>query len=232
MNMVIEMEKDVKRKIEKYAIIVMAVVAVFGLIQISGWISKVVYAGMVSEESRIIAWSISELAVLALVILLIHLTRGLSLKDMISVQDKSWYWRGVLSGIMLFVFMLLGSIALAFFIDELQPQTVVTVISQADGKGLMIGYLLFGAVLAPFTEEMMCRGYLFGMLRGHMGERKAILLTALVFAFLHFDFYRFILLFGAGIWLNLVYIHSRSVVVSAITHGVFNGCMLLLVLLA
>ena len=232
MDMVIEMENDVKKKIKKYFASAIGIGVVFLLVRFSGWIGRMVAEGMKIKGAQIFAWSVGELAVLALLIVLIYLTRGLSLKDMVSVKDKSWYWRGALSGLMLFVCMFLGSVVLTFFINELKPQTVVTVISQANEKGLMIGALLFGAVLAPFTEEMMCRGYLFGVLRNHLGEKQAIFLTALIFAFLHFDLYRFILLFGAGIWLNLVYIHSQSVVISAITHGMFNGCMLLLVLLA
>lgn len=86
------------------------------------------------------------------------------------------------------------------------------------------------AILPAVSEELFFRGVMFKM--AAKGTRKiifSIVLTAIVFALFHADFYGFISIFMAGILLGFIYYLTGSLWLSMLAHAIHNGLQIILV---
>ena len=134
--------------------------------------------------------------------------------------------QAVLHGGLLFMVMYGLSIVLTFLVHDMEVQAVIRPIMQIDGLWQKVLVLVIGAVLVPFSEELLFRGYIYGGLNSRMSSKKAMVATAILFAILHGDLYRFLLFFIGGLWLNIIYVRSGSLWSSVIAHGIWNGLMI------
>lgn len=82
--------------------------------------------------------------------------------------------------------------------------------------------LLTVAVLPAFCEEFLHRGILLQGTK-HMGFKKAILLSSLLFGLLHFSIQKFFYAFVIGLILGLVSVVAKSIWPSIIIHFINNG---------
>lgn len=87
--------------------------------------------------------------------------------------------------------------------------------------------VLFIFVLAPFIEELMFRGLLYGWLRHRFSVLVGVIGSALLFAAYHFDLPGFWQYFFIGIVLAVAYERSRSLLVTTAIHGMWNGWIIL-----
>ncbi|MDB5162257.1 MAG: hypothetical protein JWM52_765 [Candidatus Saccharibacteria bacterium] len=78
-------------------------------------------------------------------------------------------------------------------------------------------------VLAPIAEEILFRGYLFGKLRKHLPLWLAILVTSLLFAFVHGAWNVGIDVFALSIVLCLLRVVSKSIWPSIMLHMLKNS---------
>ncbi|MGH6946293.1 MAG: lysostaphin resistance A-like protein [Kiloniellales bacterium] len=92
--------------------------------------------------------------------------------------------------------------------------------------------LLLVSFVVPFVEELLFRGLLFAWLAERWSLALAYPLSALAFASLHFLLPLFPALFLMGLLLAYVYRESGSIWAPIIVHGLFNGLMLSVVLMA
>lgn len=79
------------------------------------------------------------------------------------------------------------------------------------------------AVITPFLEELLHRGVVYGRLRRMMGLWPAVLVSALVFAVLHFNIVQFTYAFLLGIALAIFVEKTGKVYPAVIAHMVANG---------
>jgi membrane protease YdiL (CAAX protease family) len=84
-------------------------------------------------------------------------------------------------------------------------------------------FLLVGAVLAPFVEEIFFRGFLFQGFRQRYGWITAMLLSSAIFAVAHLDLVTLIPTFVLGSVLAYVYHRSNSVWPGMILHFLVNA---------
>jgi membrane protease YdiL (CAAX protease family) len=91
----------------------------------------------------------------------------------------------------------------------------------------IFGSIFFILILAPFCEELLFRGLLYGWLRNRFGVKVGIICSALIFAGYHFDLAGFWQYFGIGIILAAFYERSRSLLVTTAIHGMWNGWIVL-----
>lgn len=77
-------------------------------------------------------------------------------------------------------------------------------------------------VLAPIIEEILMRGVVLGGLKNTYGCVIALLISALLFAFLHFNMVQTLSAFVCGIVLGLLYIKTNSIFCCMIAHGGYN----------
>nr|WP_170206337.1 type II CAAX endopeptidase family protein [Halopolyspora algeriensis] len=94
-------------------------------------------------------------------------------------------------------------------------------------------FALFAFLGAPFTEELLMRGALWGALEHYRIPRYAILvLTALFFAFMHQESWRLPILFVGGIVIGFARMLTGRVSASMIAHATNNFLPALVLLLA
>jgi membrane protease YdiL (CAAX protease family) len=82
--------------------------------------------------------------------------------------------------------------------------------------------VIFACMVAPFTEEIMFRGLLFGWLRYRFGSLPAIFISSLTFALWHFDLNGFVQYFALGLVLSSVYNRTRNLWLSMLIHAAWN----------
>jgi membrane protease YdiL (CAAX protease family) len=78
------------------------------------------------------------------------------------------------------------------------------------------------SVIAPFAEETLFRGFLYGWLRGRVPLWAAVALSAVIFALAHAELALLVPIFVLGCLLALVYERSGSLLPGMIIHAVFN----------
>lgn len=92
----------------------------------------------------------------------------------------------------------------------------------------LISNLLVLAVLAGLCEEFLFQGALQPLLTRWIGNPHiAILITALVFSLLHFQFYGFIPRFLLGVYLGYLLFWSRSLWLPVLAHVMHNALSIL-----
>ena len=111
------------------------------------------------------------------------------------------------------------------------PQDLVLDFSRALwwGDTLEVSLMVLNAVvLAPLWEELIFRGFFFGLLRSRWGTLAALVFSSLVFSVYHLNLTAFLPLFFVGIALGYVYSRTRSIYFSILAHALFNGMNLLI----
>lgn len=93
---------------------------------------------------------------------------------------------------------------------------------------IFFGMVLLLTVGAPIGEEMFFRGLLVGFWKKHLGAKKAIFFSALIFGLLHFYTLQFIPVLISGILLGVLFLKTGNVLVPIIAHSVTN-CLVLFV---
>ena len=146
------------------------------------------------------------------------------------LKNDRWLFYSALWGIGTFFIMLFVSAWMIKLFPDAEPQTATNLIMQAQGRWESIAVILMVSILAPFSEELIFRGYIYHSLRAHKNIWFSVLATSLMFGCMHYDLFRLLPLTLVGILLNVVSIRSQSLYGSMIMHGVWNFMMASLVL--
>jgi len=97
----------------------------------------------------------------------------------------------------------------------------------------LAGILLYLTVglLAPFCEEALFRGFLYGSLRSRLGVGTSLFVSAALFSSVHLDPGAVVPLFCIGWICGFVFERTRSLVPSMVAHGLWNCASFSLILL-
>lgn len=90
--------------------------------------------------------------------------------------------------------------------------------------------MALGVVLAPVAEEMIFRGYLYGVLKRYCGMLPAMLGSSAIFAAVHLNLSSLPALFVLALCLALAYEATGSLLVCMSMHALFNLSMFVLLL--
>jgi CAAX protease family protein len=82
---------------------------------------------------------------------------------------------------------------------------------------------LFVVVVAPFVEEFFFRGFLYQALRNSWGTILGIVGSALIFAFIHFAFDKFVPLFFLGVALAMLFEKTGAIWPCIMLHALNNS---------
>lgn len=114
--------------------------------------------------------------------------------------------------------------------DESSQQTVETF--RKAGNPLYKILLAFSAVvIAPLSEEIIFRGFLYGVVKRYTDRWFATFLTALFFAAVHQHVGSLFPLFLLAIGLAVAYEATGCLLVPIFMHAIFNGCTICVMLL-
>ncbi len=107
-----------------------------------------------------------------------------------------------------------------------EPQTIVTLIAEAEFGFNVIGLVFAAVVLAPIAEELLFRGMLYRFFRQQMSMQMAAWVTGILFALIHFSIVAFVPLVFLGYYLARCYERTADIRVPIVIHGLFNALML------
>lgn len=171
---------------------------------------------------------------LGLTLLFLYPLRGSNLRQigLCSLVDRRWIYRSVGLGVLTFFMMTAFSLLLAaLFPQWAEPQNITALIMKAQSRWEWVAVLLIVSVLAPLSEEILFRGYIYHSLRLHYAAPFSMLITSLLFAVMHYDLFRLLPLTLAGFCFNLVSVRAGSVWASILMHSTWNFISAALVLL-
>lgn len=117
--------------------------------------------------------------------------------------------------------------ALQYFVP--MPEFLREMMRQLSGGGAASFFVL--VVVAPLTEEAFFRGLVLRGFLKRFGERRAIVLSSVLFALVHLNPYQFVGAFVLGCLAAWVRIRSGSLWPPIVVHALNNGLIFLCVLL-
>lgn len=99
---------------------------------------------------------------------------------------------------------------------------------RVQGANEWVLVLAAAVVVAALAEETLFRGFVQSVLESYGDVNKAVLVTALLFAMLHFNPWWFVELLVVGVLLGVMAVQTGSVFPAALAHGVYNAAAVLL----
>jgi membrane protease YdiL (CAAX protease family) len=140
-------------------------------------------------------------------------------------------WRGFLLVLTAYPLVtLVAAVVQKIFGTETEQQDVVTFFQNAAKNSDTLGMastVFMASILAPFAEEFIFRGFLYGVTKRFFGILPGILFTSAMFAAIHMNLAALPALFVLAICLNLAYESTGSLAVPMVMHAVFNLTQLL-----
>ncbi|PRR68597.1 CPBP family intramembrane glutamic endopeptidase [Neomoorella humiferrea] len=139
---------------------------------------------------------------------------------------------GLGGGLVLFLLVILVGSLLQLFLPDQAPQPFTELVIHARRPSDLLIPLFLASFLAPVTEELYFRGFLFPVLKERYGLKKGLLGSGLIFALLHFDLVRFLPLTMGGVGLAYLYERTENIVAAIIAHATWNTIMIFLLYFA
>ena len=148
-----------------------------------------------------------------------------------SISDRSEAGRLILLILVLDIFVVLPIhvvVTLLVFPDA-EQQEVITMFEEASDTSIAL--LAFSvAILTPFAEELLFRGFILGMLMKRYEDTTAIVISSLIFAIAH-EPIAMGLAFGGGLLYGWVRVRTGSVIPGMMAHAIWNGFITFVVIL-
>jgi membrane protease YdiL (CAAX protease family) len=151
--------------------------------------------------------------------------------------DRMPVGRSLLLGIALLV----SALPLVFAVDYIasillkvntttDTQEVIQIFEHSSTVAQRVPIILLAVVIAPVTEELAFRGYLYGVMKRYIGAVPALFLSGILFALIHLNLPSFFPLLVLASVFALAYELSGSLLVPMTMHALFNSLSLILVL--
>ncbi len=188
------------------------------------WLAGFLPGGATTVNQIFIQQIVQTMLMVGIVFLFLHL-RGVTVQQ-IGLQpfgNSKWFIWSLLLGVVIFFAMLLVSaFMVSLFPQWAEPQAATEMIMQADGRWERFEVLFMVSVLAPFSEELLFRGYIYHSVRQHRSVFISVLIASLLFGAMHYDLFRLLPLTFVGVLFNIAVIRSESLWAAMIMHGVWN----------
>ena len=172
--------------------------------------------GLFLSVSTIICFPINA----GLIFLFCWLRRGIRTRDYLALRHVAAKTTFLCIGVGLTI-QLLGDL-LGLLLKHPIPEFMISAYTTAGSLPLL---WIAVCVLAPITEEIFFRGFLYtGLSRSRLGAVGAILITSLCWAALHIQYDAFIIatIFVYGLTLGIVRAKTRSVLPTILIHMAIN----------
>ena len=112
------------------------------------------------------------------------------------------------------------------FLSNPPPQEVLDFLMKHNDLGSRALVVLLAAVVAPVFEELLFRGFLYGVAKKFGGQLSALAVTGMLFAAIHIDLSAFLPLFVLSGCLTIAYERSGTLWVPILMHATFNSISL------
>lgn len=132
-------------------------------------------------------------------------------------------------GIAIIIFMI-GFVILLSELDNIlnyflpMPVFLMNVFEAIMAKQIFVLSIILVGIIPAFTEEMFFRGIILNGFKENYSERKAIIISALLFGIIHLNPWQFISAFIIGLFSAWICIKTKSIILSIYIH-IFNNIM-------
>lgn len=162
------------------------------------------------------------------------LVRAFRIKDIsllqvtgaLSVKKEPWFYLlGILVTLKLFSFFSqsIGAPIISIFYPEIYNVVFASNLDVEVEINLnIILMIVISFTLGPIIEELFFRAYLLNKWGSKLGAGKAIILSSLLFALLHFNLILFLPYFLVGVFYSIAYLKTKKLIVPIILHAVSN----------
>jgi|MDTC01.1.fsa_nt_gb membrane protease YdiL (CAAX protease family) len=134
-------------------------------------------------------------------------------------------WGGVVGCISILLVMAVGLVSssmLTPMLGELPPQPVVSAFLDSPDLAFRLIMLVTVVVVAPVFEEVMFRGYLYGVSKKFTDRFFAVVFSSSVFALVHSGAITVVPIFTLALFLTLAYELTGCLLVPITIHMLFN----------
>jgi len=185
----------------------------------------------IDTKEFIVFYGIQTVLMLGVVWFFAIFRRKSNLKDLglryYSILKTIWY--SFLSLLAIFFASLLYMFLMnSMFGIEAPPSTIMELIVNRRISNNVL--LVVVAVIAPFSEEVFFRGFLYSAFKKSWGVNVALLLSSFLFAIVHLELYSFIPLMIIGWLFAYLFEKTRSLIPAIFLHGVYNLILILILL--
>ncbi len=120
------------------------------------------------------------------------------------------------------------AVSMAGFGPDVRPQPILEFFNTNKELSARLMLAFTAVIAAPVSEEIIFRGYLYGVIRRYAGRWWAILISAMIFAAIHGHLPSLAGLFVLAVALSLVYEASGSLWTPILMHSAFNTMTLII----
>lgn len=113
---------------------------------------------------------------------------------------------------------------------DMGPQPAVQMLEKSPSPVVRLALTVMAVIVAPLSEEILFRGFLFGVLKRYTDTYFAALVSSLLFASVHTHVGFFLPLFVLGVVFAAAYETTGCLLVSIFMHAMFNGAQEIMML--
>jgi membrane protease YdiL (CAAX protease family) len=144
-----------------------------------------------------------------------------------SIGKTIWYSFLALLVIFLVSFLYVFLMNSLFSIEAPSSKIEVLVRNRSLSSNIL---LVVVTLIAPFSEEVFFRGFLYSAFKKNWGVNAGLFLSSLLFAAVHLELYSFIPLMIIGWILAYMFEKTKSLIPAIFLHGVYNLILILILL--
>ena len=126
--------------------------------------------------------------------------------------------------LLIFLFICSVNVSSAFFLNDYPVQKQIELIKSE--QRIHVEHFFSILFISPLIEELYFRGILLSQLNKRFTYLFSILVSSLLFSFIHFNILSFSTLLSLGISLSFLRIWYNSILIPIIGHIIFNSIML------
>ena len=142
---------------------------------------------------------------------------------------SGFYFLGIIP--ILYAVSFVWPFVLEFFKLPTNPQDLVDQVANMSWSPMFVLIAFLAVVVAPLSEELFFRAFLYRSLKTYMSPILAAILSSLLFTAMHGNWHSSLSLFLLGLWLCRSYEKSGNLWVPIILHALFNGNTLIILML-
>lgn len=147
-----------------------------------------------------------------------------------SVKTLLWVLVSYIFYIGLSIFMIMLFSTLGIDIFGFEPQRSLFDVFGRDVAGFSFAFII-AVVIAPFVEELFFRGFVLQTLAKKISPFWGVVLTALIFASVHFEFQSIMPLLILSVVLNVLYVKTKSIWPGIVFHVMNNSIAFIIMIL-
>lgn len=170
----------------------------------------------------------------AALLVYLHRLRGLNPAEIFGLQHI--HWRSLALVVLVFTVIILISVNLVsaatvkwleeFWPDQ-QPQETVRAFQESGSIGFKFLVIIAAVVIAPLAEEVLFRGFVYGVLKRYTDAPFAALASSLMFAVIHMHVGSLPPLCMLAVLFCLAYEITGCLLAPMLLHALFNGASII-----